>query len=542
MKRISTLLLALALQLGALAPLQAQNWDFIKKLGSSDQQPGDNLGISVAISDSFLVAGAWWADLVIDPIGFISSPGAVYSYKLQPNGTWVEMQKLISIAPEALGYFGYYVEIFEDHLLVGAINEDHSGLQDAGKVYAYHLDVDDQWVLDDVLMADEPGNGDYFGTNLGFYGDYAFIGAPYHDYDEQGNNFLAQAGAAYIFKRQPNNQWQQVRKLVATDREEDNFLGKNVDIGNRGLIFGAYKKDLGFSPLECGAAYGIYFDDLQTLNFDNVTSADLDKITPADQQNFESFGWDVAISGRWAVAGKSGETDQPGGGSGSGTGAAYFFYWENGQWVEKQKVYASDFSDFGRFGRAISIDGPICVIGSGTESEDENGQNFVSAAGAAYIFELQPNQQWQEVRKITGTQRNIGDLFGEDAIDLSGTNLVVGAWLADTIDGTVVTDGGAVYVYTRDAPLISTREIPLLKHISILNNPSSGLLQLRNDSGESYPAAVSVFSLEGRTQFQTSIEFGPSWQRDLSGLPTGIYLVQVRREGYLPQSWKWVKL
>ncbi|MBK7336673.1 MAG: hypothetical protein IPJ00_11075 [Saprospirales bacterium] len=84
-----------------------------------------------------------------------------------------------------LGCFGYYVEIFEDHL-VGAINEDHSGLQDAGKVYAYHLDSDDQWVLDDVLMADEPGNGDYFGTNLGFYGDYAFIGAPYHDYDEQG--------------------------------------------------------------------------------------------------------------------------------------------------------------------------------------------------------------------------------------------------------------------------------------------------------------------------------------------------------------------
>lgn len=542
MKRIILLFFALSLQATCLFQLQAQNWDFIQKLGSSDQQPGDNLGISVAISDSFLVAGAWWVDMVIDPIGFTQSTGAVYSYKLQPNGTWVEVQKLIPPSPEALGYFGFAVEIFEDHLLVGSHNEDHSGLVDAGMVYAYHLDDDDQWVFDDSLKADDPGNGDYFGTNIGFYGDYAFIGAPYHDYDEQGNSFKAQAGAAYVFKRQPNNQWTQVRKLVAPDREENDFLGKNVDIGNRGLIFGAYKKNLDFATFECGSAYGIYFDDLGVLNFDNVTSADLKKITPSDQESFEVFGWDVSISGRWALIGKSGERDQPGGTLGTDTGSAYFFYWENGQWVQKQKVYASDFSNFARFGRSISIDGPICIIGAGGESEDVNGQNFVPGAGAAYIFELQPNQQWQEVRKITGSQRNIGDLFGEDAIDLSGTNIAVGAWLADTLDNMQITDGGAVYVYTRDEPLISTREIPLLERISLLNNPSGGLLHIRNDSGESYPAAVSVFSLEGRAQFQASIGFGPSWQEDLSGLPAGMYLVQVQREGYLPKSWKWVKL
>ena len=180
------------------------------------------------------------------------------------------------------------------------------------------------------------------------------------------------------------------------------------------------------------------------------------------------------------MAGKSSESDHLEW-NGSNTGAAYFYHWENGQWVGKQKVYALDFSAYAHFGRSIAMDGHICVIGAGTESEDENGQNTVNGSGAAYIFELQPNNKWQQVKKIIGTERGIGDLFGEDALDVDGVNVVVGAWLADTISGDYNIDGGAVYFYQRDSPITAVNEILPTSDLSILSNPSlDGILRLRD--------------------------------------------------------------
>src|SRR6187200_2176135 len=132
MKYTTTFLLSMVFLLTIYCSIQAQSWDLKQKLGSTDQEPADNLGISVAISDSFMIAGAWWEEGEDDINLPINSSGAAYIYHLGTDGNWTEVQKLISPNREVLGYFGYYVAIDGHYILVGAFNEDHSGAGNAG--------------------------------------------------------------------------------------------------------------------------------------------------------------------------------------------------------------------------------------------------------------------------------------------------------------------------------------------------------------------------------------------------------------------------
>ncbi|MFK7924355.1 MAG: T9SS type A sorting domain-containing protein [Bacteroidia bacterium] len=223
---------------------------------------------------------------------------------------------------------------------------------------------------------------------------------------------------------------------------------------------------------------------------------------------------------------------------GSNTGATYFFYWENGQWVEKQKVYASDFATNSFFGRAIGIDGSACVIGAGSAATDANGANPVTGAGAAYVFELRSNGLWQEVEKLAGTNRNSNDLFGE-AVDISGTSIVVGAWLADTLGGMDIIDGGAIYLYERDAAL----SIDGLKELSGINffQQSVSQLGLRNTGPLNVPIHIQLTNLMGQTLYAEDIQLGASWSHEFSILPAGVYLLQVQSPDSRPLTWKWIK-
>ena len=547
MKRLPTFktnifLFVLMIGLGNSSTVHAQLWGLKQKLGSSDQEPADNLGISVGISGSYMIAGAWWEEGDNGSNQPLTSAGAAYIYKMNPNGTWEEIQKLVSPNREVLGYYGFYVAIDGDYALVGAFNEDHSNAGNAGIVYAYHRSTNDHWDLDDSLKISNPGNNDYFGINLAISGEYALIGADGHDYDASNANFLDEAGAAYLYKRQSNNTWTQVRKLVAFDRTANDHFGKHVDIDEQGLVIGAFHKDGGIGEFEIGAAYGISCD-AAICDFENITSSDLKKFVSPDKNSFEHFGWDVSISGQWAVAGKSGESDQPGGNTGSNTGAAYFFHWENGQWVGKQKVFAPDFTAGAKFGRSISMDGPVCVIGAGGEGRDGSGQNFVSGAGAAYIFELQSNNHWMPVQKLIGTRRGILDLFGEDAVDVNGIHVVVGAWLADTLGNGEIIDGGAAYIFERNSPLTAVQTFVKETEYLILNNPSmDGILLFQNTGEASGKTDVRIFTIDGIQLFQSESIQARNNQVDLSRLPSGMYFVQIQQSGYLPKTFKWIRL
>lgn len=90
--------------------------------------------------------------------------------------------------------------------------------------------------------ASDMAEQDEFGSAVSISGDYAIVGAHLEDEDENGNNTKSKAGSAYIFKRNGNN-WTQIKKLVASDRNNDDEFGFSVAISGDYAIIGAPYED-----------------------------------------------------------------------------------------------------------------------------------------------------------------------------------------------------------------------------------------------------------------------------------------------------------
>ena len=264
------------------------------------------------------------------------------------------------------------------------------------------------------------------------------------------------------------------------------------------------------------------------------------KLLASDRGNFDNFGWDVAIDGDKALIGARAEADLPGGGSASNTGTAYFFERNNsGVWEETQKLYASDHTQNDFFGGALDLDGNIAVIGAEMEDEDPDGNNTVSGAGSAYIYERQPNGVWEEVQKVIGENRQFDDLFGASA-SIRDDQIAIGAWRADEPDGQdQVFDVGAAYIFKRNTPL-AVRENTWNHEIQIAPNPSEGLLRIMS-SEEILELQLTVYDLFGKVVFEKNIDLNNSFEISLLNIPAGMYLVSLKNESAQSKQLKWMK-
>ncbi|MEZ5024361.1 MAG: FG-GAP repeat protein, partial [Chitinophagales bacterium] len=123
--------------------------------------------------------------------------------------------------------------------------------------------------------------------------------------------------------------------------------------------------------------------------------------------------------------------------AGTSSGAAYLLRRSGGNWVETQKITASDAAANDWFGNDVAINGNYAVVGA--PGDDDLG----SSSGSIYIFEYN-GVSWVQSQKIT--QPSGSNKFFGIAVDISGTHLAVGAWGVDD-NGT---DNGAAYIYAFD--------------------------------------------------------------------------------------------
>jgi len=183
----------------------------------------------------------------------------------------------------------------------------------------------------------------------------------------------------------------------------------------------------------------------------------------------------VAISGNYiAVIGGSSVT----------TGSLYIFERDvaNDTWSQQKVLTPSDATGFSG---AVSISGSYIVAGATSESEDANGSNTISNAGAAYIYE-QVSGIWLEQQKIVAnSNRNANSYFG-NSVGISGNNIVIGASGYDAdISDSYCTVGNA-YVYVRD---------PISDIWSVQGNIFTGVNPSLYDVDEAITALVSSVSI-----------------------------------------------
>ena len=179
------------------------------------------------------------------------------------------------------------------------------------------------------------------------------------------------------------------------------------------------------------------------------------KIVASDRGTiFDLFGYSVAISGNYAIVGAYAEDhDASGNNEITGAGSAYIFERDStGNWSEVQKIVASDRQAEGRFGQKLAISGNYVIVGCWGEQHDASGNNAKIYAGSAYIFERDSTGNWSEVQKIVASDREAHDRFGH-AVCISGNYAIVGSILEDhdASGNNELSSAGSVYIFERDS-------------------------------------------------------------------------------------------
>jgi hypothetical protein len=216
------------------------------------------------------------------------------------------------------------------------------------------------------------------------FGTTVAIDASYAVVGALGEDSLA--GAAYIYKH--DGGWNQTPiRIVATLPDSSDYFGTSVSVSNNYVIVGAYMED---------------------------SSSTINQLGYAD------------------------------------SGAAYIFRTtDNGTtWSQTAILKALNVGYQDRFGYSVAISGDYAIISAYDEDSDPSGNNYVIAAGAAYIFKTTDNgANWTQITMLktsVGGSSQFG--YGRHSVAISGNYAIVGCQL-EHIDGT---DEGAVYIFEHD--------------------------------------------------------------------------------------------
>ena len=262
---------------------------------------------------------------------------------------------------------------------------------------------------------------DQFGSSVAVSADTVLVGVPTDN--EKG----AFAGTVYVFHRDEEGVWQQVQKLTASNGTAYSYFGASITISGDLALVGAR----GASPHGnfSGAVYAFARGADGVWNEAQILDA-------SDGAAGNFFGWSVALNGAAAIIGARGNGDDP-----NFPGASYVFTrGTDGQWVQQQKLTATDGEGGDEFGFSVALFDETALIGA--PGENEKG----SLAGAAYLFVRDADGQWVQQQKLTSNDGASGDEFG-DSVALLGNAAFIGAPFAESLVGATEEHTGAVYVY-----------------------------------------------------------------------------------------------
>lgn len=348
-------------------------WQEVKKVVNSDRAAGDFFGSNVAISGSYAIVGAWGEDEDENGSNTMGQAGSAYMYE-RIGGVWTEVQKIVASDRLGSDRFGRSVAIDGDIAVVG---------NDQSTIYIFERNGGGIW--EEVYWLDS-NTGDHFGYSVSISGNTILVGARRNSYDENEGDFEQYAGAAYFVNRDGNGNWNLGQKIVAADREDGDNFGNAVAVNGDYAIVGAHFNGTNAN----GAIVGLHSGAAYIYERSGGTWSQVKKALAPDGQYSDEFGISVSISGDYALVGLELEDFpapsqfEPGIGNG---GAAYLFKRNSsGVWSYPAQLSASDKESNDHFGNALSISGEHIIIGA-IWDDFGSGQNTLSAAGSAYIFE-----------------------------------------------------------------------------------------------------------------------------------------------------------
>lgn len=442
--------------------------------GPNDRNPEDNFGFAIAMDGLWAVVGAPYHDYDYNGNNYKENAGAVYVYKYSELiEEWEFVQKITATglnARNANDRFGIAVAISGDTLAVGANTHDYdeagiNPIANAGAVFIYRL-KNGIWTPRQKVVptgTNARHSGCLFGSAIALQGDVLAVSTGDHDYNLQGGDPLANAGAAWVFERTEDTYWQNT-KLIEPHRHVLAYFGIDIAINDDGtmLAIGSFSQGYNVNGGDFKSGAGAVNIFARGESWEHVQ-----KIVPTGtnaRNANDNFGCSVAIYGNVLAVGACNHDYDAAGGNYLGAAGAVWTFTYNGTWTQADKIVA--FGTNGRmqgdnFGSQVAVDNDFLAVTAIRQGYDSDGNNFVDDAGAVFTFNY-VTDSWAAHCKYTGIDTGndrrayayfgqglavsqgrlmAGGLNGDDPIGSSGSLGGAGIEPAD------VSGGGALFYY-----------------------------------------------------------------------------------------------
>lgn len=391
------------------------------KLLASDPGPNDFFGVSVDISGTIAIVGAYREDE-----GGIDA-GAAYIYEFDGE-QWLEAAKLLP-GPDDLApgdRFGVSVAISDDGeqttAVVGAYLD--TGLQNtSGSAYIFRR-IKDKWTQIQKIVKPAKQAGDLFGLSVDISGDFIIVGAP------QDDTKATAAGAAFIYKDNGIN-FEYKRTLTAGPgfgSTQDQF-GTSVAIDSdphfgTTAVVGAWMDDE--TGPNSGSAY--IFKHIPATKKEPERWEFVQKLCPA--ATGDQFGYSVAIrADRIAVGAWLDDQVE------EDAGAVWVFQRElGGMWTVNEKV-VDVLAEDDNFGSAVDLEDGAMVVGAYLDDV------IFTDAGVVHTYREGPTG-WMPVGRLEPDDLEADDQLGL-SVAISGDLGIAGSWRHDDDE----MNQGAAYVF-----------------------------------------------------------------------------------------------
>lgn len=423
----------------------SQNWN-PQIIEQPLQGLSHHFGNSVSIDGNYAVIGAPNEN---------NQTGAANVFKKDANGNWNHIQKITAfVGLSEDEYFGSTVHINGDFIFISAptdrINEVDFE-EAAGSVMIYKNNGADNFVGIQRIRSSDIEAGDFFGMSLDSFGDFLVVGAPSEDDDAIGGNRLGAAGSAYIFKKDINDNWNQIQKIVTSHRAIFDNVGETVAIdGDYILLSSNSNTDVdNLNPINGEGSVFVF-----KKNINDVWS-EIQKLKPTNRQVSSLFGkYAIDIDGDFIAVGASNSKN----GLNISSGAVHMFKVSNdgNSWNETQELrIAEEFRGDIEFGDNIALKNNHIIISASGDYTTINGQN-ISNTGSAYVFKLN-NDNWSEQLRLESPEPELNAEFGgsryiatfqsHSVIDFDGNHFIVGNHLKDDeVMGNTQLNVGKAYI------------------------------------------------------------------------------------------------
>ena len=290
-------------------------------------------GEGVATAGDYILAGAY---------------GRSQAAHLFDAATGALLHSFAPAAPDTSDNYGFNVAVSATHSLVGAFGAD-GPVAEAGRAYLYD---NVSGALAQEFVSPDPQFGGWFGADVALSPGMALVGAVH----EGGAAGVNDSGAAYLFDTADGAL---LRSFYNPDPEAFDYFGNSVALDDGFALIGAHGDEA--AGVNAGAAY----------LFDAATGALLHRLSAPETDDYDQFGFDVALADGKALVGAYTRD--------GGVGAAYLFDALTGELL--QSFTNPDGAEADNFAESVALSAGFAVFGAQRD-------DTAAGSGSAYAFEL----------------------------------------------------------------------------------------------------------------------------------------------------------